>query len=68
MYGPCALRSFRVFRMFVEKRIGAELQQYFEALEPGTRSMLAQRVARDVADNGLDVAGLFWNEDLDSEL
>ncbi len=49
------------------RRIGAELQQYFDDLPRDTRKPLAQRLARDVADNGLDIR-FFLDEDLDTQL
>ena len=48
-------------------RIGAELQQYFEDLPREVRKPLAQRIERDVADNGLDIR-FFWDEDRDTQL
>ena len=48
-------------------RIGAELLQLFDELPPLTKSQLAHRIRRDVADNGLDTS-LFYVEDLDAQL
>ena len=50
-------------------RIGAELLQLFDELEPQTKRQLASRIHRDVADNGLDTSWFYVEEEgLDTQL
>ena len=50
-------------------RIGAELLQLFDELDPQTKKQLASRIHRDVADNGLDTSWFYVEEEgLDTQL
>lgn len=49
--GPTPKREFAIGRRI---RIVDELHTYFRGLQPAQRALLAQRIRRDVEDNGVD--------------